>query len=98
MVKNVYAVFDRKTNRVELIQAAINIDVFERWFVHVFSGSDCLFIQYPDDYDIYFLCSFDDETMDSEKSWKPCLITNVASILDHFRLARPDLARSSDEA
>lgn len=98
MVKSVYAVFDRKTNSVELVQIAANLEAFERWFAHVFLRTDCMFALYPDDYDIYNLVTFDTETLEGETSWKPHLVANVASIFDHFHIARPNLARDPDEA
>lgn len=98
MVKTIFAVFDRKTNSVELIQQAENLDVFKRWFANVFLTADSMFSRFPEDYDIYGLCTYDTETLEGEKSWSPHVLTSVSAIIDHYHLARPDLARSSDEA
>lgn len=100
MVKSIYAVFDRKTNSVELVQMSANLEAFERWFAHIFlwNNSDSMFALYPEDYDIYNLFTFDTESLEGETSWKPHLVANVASIFDHFHIARPNLARDPDEA
>lgn len=97
MIKSIFAVFDRKTNSVELIQQAENLDVFKRWFANVFLASDCIFSRFPEDYDIYDLCTYDTETLEGEKSWSPHVVTSVSAIIDHYHLARPNPVRDPDE-
>ena len=36
-MKTIFAIFDRKTNSVELVREADNIQAFERWFATVIS-------------------------------------------------------------
>ena len=96
MIKSIFAVYDRKTRSVELIQQAENIDVFERWFANVFLMSETVFSRFPDDFDVYSLCTYDTESLEGEKSWSPAVITSVSAILDHLRLARPETSHSGE--
>lgn len=97
-MKSIYAIFDRKTNSVEFIKEADNIQAFERWFATVFLRSDGMFALYPEDYDIYELCAFNSETLKVNADYPPQLICSVSELFDIFKIARPNLARSSDEA
>ncbi len=100
MTKGIYAIFDRKTKSVDFVKEADNVDSFNRWFATAFLRSDTMFALYPDDYDIYLLGCFDSETMHGDI--EPDLLYSVSDLFDIFKLprpsARPDLARSSDEA
>lgn len=100
MTKGIYAIFDRKTKSVEFVKESDNIDCFKRWFATAFLRSDSMFALYPDDYDIYLLGRFDSETMHGDI--EPDLMCSVSDLFDLFKIprpfARPDLARSSDEA
>lgn len=97
-MKSIYAVFDRKTNSVEFIKEADNLQAFQRWFATVFLRSDGMFALYPDDYDIYELCAFDPETLRVNAEFPPEYLCSVSELFDIFKIARPNLARSSDEA
>jgi hypothetical protein len=57
-----------------------------------------MFALYPQDYDIYSVISLDDENMTIQDSHPPKLICSVDELFDIFKIARPNLARSSDEA
>ena len=98
MVKSIFAVYDRKTSSVEIIQQAETLEVFQRWFANVFLTTDTMFARFADDYDIYNLCTYDTETLEGEKTWSPHVVSSVSAIFDHFKLARPNLARDTDEA
>lgn len=95
MIKNLYAIFDRKTKSVDFVKEADNIDVFKRWFATVFLHSDGMYALYPEDYDIYLLGCFDSESMHGDL--EPDLMCSVSDLFDQFKLARPDSARFSDE-
>lgn len=95
MIRNLYAIFDRKTKSVEFVKEADNIECFKRWFATAFLRVDSMFALYPDDYDIYLLGCFDCETMHGDI--EPDLMCSVSDLFDQFKLARPDSARSSDE-
>lgn len=97
-MKSIYAIFDRKTNSVELVKDADNIQAFERWFATVFLRSDSMFALYPEDYDIYDLCGFDPETLRVNADYPAQLICSVSELFDIFKIARPNLARDPDEA
>lgn len=100
MTKGIYALFDRKTKSVQFVKEADNIDCFKRWFASVFLHAETIFALYPEDFDIYILGSFDAETMHGDI--EPELLCSVSDLFDLFKLprpfARPDMARSSDEA
>ena len=68
-MKTIYAIFDRKTSSCALCKEAANIEEFERWFATVFLRDSSMFALYPQDYDIYSLCSFDDENMTIPEPW-----------------------------
>ena len=97
-MKTIYAIFDRKTNSVELVKDADNIQAFERWFATVFLRSDSMFALYPDDYDIYELCAFNPETLKVCPDFPSMLICSVSELFDIFKIARPNLVRDPDEA
>lgn len=97
-MKSIFAIFDRKTNSVELVKDADNIQAFERWFATVFLRSDGMFALYPEDYDIYDLCGFDPETLRVNADYPAQLICSVSELFDIFKIARPNLARDPDEA
>lgn len=97
-MKSIFAIFDRKTNSVELVKDADNIQAFERWFVTVFLRSDGMFALYPDDYDIYELCALNPETLEVNADHPSTLICSVSELFDIFKIARPNLARDPDEA
>lgn len=96
MIKSIFAVYDRKTRSVELIQQAENVDVFERWFANVFLMCETVFSRFPDDFDVYVLCTYDTESLEGDKSWSPAVITSVSAILDHFHLARSETGHSDE--
>lgn len=96
MIKSIFAVYDRKTHSVELIQQAENLEVFQRWFANVFLMSETVFSRFPDDFDIYNLCTYDTESLEGEKSWSPSVVASVSAICDHFHLARPENGRSGE--
>ena len=97
-MKIIFCVHDRKTNSCALCKEAANIEEFERWFATVFLRDQSMFALYPQDYDIYSVTSLDDETMTIQDSHPPKLICSVDELFDIFKIARPNLARSSDEA
>ena len=83
-MKTIYAVFDRKTNSCALCKEAVNIEEFQRWFATVFLRDSSMFALYPQDYDIYSLCSFNDEnmTVDDPNSFPPliCFLKFIISL------------------
>lgn len=95
-MKTIYAVFDRKTNSVELVKEADNIQSFERWFATVFLRSDGMFALYPEDYDIYELCMFDPETLKVNVDYGSDLICSVSELFDIFKIPRPTIAPSGE--
>ena len=97
-MKFIYAVFDRKTNSVALVKDADNVQDFERWFATVFLRTDAMFALYPDDYDIYELCSFDPETLKVVSDLGSLLICSVSELFDIFKIPRPDFALDSKDA
>ena len=97
-MKIIFCVHDRKTNSCALCKEAAIIEEFERWFATVFLRDQSMFALYPQDYDIYSVTALDDETMTIQSSHPPKLICSVDELFDIFKIARPNLARSSDEA
>lgn len=95
-MKTIYAIFDRKTNSVELVKEADNIQAFERWFATVFLRSDGMFALYPDDYDIYELCVLDPETLKVNVDSGSELICSVSELFDIFKIPRPNFAPSGE--
>lgn len=95
-MKTIYAVFDRKTGSVELVRESDNIQAFERWFATVFLRGDGMFALYPDDYDIYELCSFDPETLKVNVGSGSDLICSVSELFDIFKIPRPSFAPSGE--
>ncbi len=95
-MKTIYAIFDRKVGSVELVKESDNIQAFERWFATVFLRSDGMFALYPDDYDIYELCSFDPETLKVNVERGSKLICCVSELFDMFKLPRPNVAPSGE--
>ena len=97
-MKTIFCVHDRKTSSCALCKEAANIEEFERWFATVFLRDRSMFALYPQDYDNYSVISLDDETMTIQDPHPPKLICSVDELFDIFKIARPNLARSSDEA
>lgn len=95
-MKTIYAIYDRKTNSVELVKEADNISAFERWFATVFLRGDGMFALYPDDYDIYELCSFDPETLKVDSERGSVLNCSVSDLFDVFKIPRPTFAPSGE--
>lgn len=97
-MKTIYAIFDRKTNSCALCKEAVNIEEFQRWFATVFLRDSSMFALYPQDYDIYSLCSFNDEnmTVDDPASFPPCLICSVDELFSIFKIPRPTSAQSGE--
>ena len=95
-MKSIYAVFDRKTNSCALCKEAVNIEEFERWFATVFLRDASMFALYPQDYDIYSLCTFDDENMTIPDHFPPCLICSVDELFSIFKIPRPTSAQSGE--
>lgn len=95
-MKTIYAVYDRKTNSVELVKDADNIQAFERWFATVFLRSDGMFALYPKDYDIYELCMFNPETLKVNIDSGSELICSVDELFDIFKIPRPAVAQSGE--
>lgn len=95
-MKTIYAIFDRKTNSVELVKDSDNVQAFERWFVTVFLRGDGMFALYPEDYDIYALCQFNPETLKVNVDYGSELICSVSELFDIFKIPRPNLAPSGE--
>ena len=55
-----------------------------------------MFALYPDDYDIYELCSFDPETLKVNVERGSKLICCVSELFDMFKLPRPNVAPSGE--
>lgn len=97
-MKAIFAIFDRKTGSAELVKEADNVEVFERWFVSAFLRSSSLFGMYPEDFDIYEICSFDPETLYVKviECQHPQLICSVSDLFDIFKIPRPTSAQSGE--
>lgn len=93
-MKTIYAIYDRKTNSCALCKEASSLPDFERWFATVFLRSDSMFALYPEDYDIYDICTFDDEHMTIDECSVPSRLTSVNSLFDIFNVPRPTSAPS----
>lgn len=93
-MKFVYAIFDRKTNSTCFVKDASGIQEFERWFVTAFLRSDSMFALYPEDYDIYSLCLFDEEKMTVDNENPPYFVCSVDALFDTFKIPRPTTAQS----
>lgn len=95
----IFAIRDRKTAFAMFVKDAVNIDEFERWFVHnMLIDGKTIFCMFPEDYDIYKICEFDRNSMAVSAPKSPKLICSVSDLYDKFNLARPNLARDPDEA
>ena len=95
-MKSIYAVFDRKTNSTALCKEAVNVEEFQRWFATVFLRDASMFALYPQDYDIYSICTFDEENMTVPDSTPPRLICSVDELFSIFKLPRPTSAQSGE--
>ena len=95
-MKTIYAIFDRKTNSTALCKEAVNVEEFQRWFATVFLRDASMFALYPEDYDIYSICTFDDENMTVPASTQPRLICSVDELFSIFKLPRPTSAQSGE--
>ena len=95
-MKTIYAVFDRKTNSTALCKEAVNVEEFQRWFATVFLRDASMFALYPEDYDIYSICTFDEENMTVPDSTPPRLICSVDELFSIFKLPRPTSAQSGE--
>ncbi len=95
-MKTIYAVFDRKTNTTALCKEAVNVEEFQRWFATVFLRDASMFALYPEDYDIYSICTFDEEHMTIPDSTPPRLICSVDELFSIFKLPRPTSAQSGE--
>lgn len=88
-MKTIYAVFDRKTNSCVLCKEAVNVEEFQRWFATVFLRDSSMFALYPEDYDIYSICTFDDENMTIPEPFSPRIICSVDELFSIFKIPRP---------
>lgn len=95
-MKTIYAVFDRKTNSCALCKEALNVEEFQRWFATVFLRDSSMFALYPQDYDIYSVCTFDEENMTIPDFAPPHLICSVEELFSIFNLPRPTIAQSGE--
>lgn len=95
-MKTIYAVFDRKTNSCALCKDAVNIEEFQRWFATVFLRDTSMFALYPEDYDIYALCTFDDENMTIPEYSPTHLICSVDELFSIFKIPRPTSAQPGE--
>lgn len=95
-MKTIYAIYDRKTNSCALCKEASSLPEFERWFATVFLRSDSMFALYPKDYDIYSVCTFDDEHMTMDECSVPSLLTSVDHLFEIFNVPRPTSAQSGE--
>ncbi len=95
-MKTIYAVFDRKTNTTALCKEAVNVEEFQRWFATVFLRDASMFALYPEDYDIYSICTFDEEHMTIPDCTPPRLICSVDELFSIFKLPRPTSAQSGE--
>ena len=95
-MKTIYAIFDRKTNTAALCKEAVNVEEFQRWFATVFLRDSSMFALYPEDYDIYSICTFDEENMTIPDSTPPRLICSVEELFSIFKLPRPTSAQSGE--
>lgn len=99
-MKEIFAVFDRKTSSCVFVKEAANLKDFERWFATAFLRSDSLFALYPFDYDIYNLCGLDDEHMKLITDYPPVLMCSVSELFDIFKIPSkipsPTVAQSGE--
>lgn len=95
-MKTIYAIYDRRVNSCALCKEASSLAEFERWFATVFLHSDSVFAVYPDDFDIYSICTFDDEHMTMEECSVPSRVTSVNALFDIFKIPRPTVAQSGE--
>lgn len=92
----IFALRDRKTASCLFVKDASNVDDFERWFVqNLLIESKTLFGTFPEDYDIYQLCSFDRDSMLVTTLKSPKLICSVSDLFDKFHLVPPKLGEFS---
>lgn len=95
-MKSIYAVFDRKTSSCVLVKEAVNLEEFERWFATVFLRSGSMFALYPADFNIYILCSLDEEHITINSDYPPALLCSVDDLFDIFKIPRPTVAQSGE--
>lgn len=95
-MKTIYCIYDRKTNSCALCKEASTLPEFERWFATVFLRSDAMFALYPKDYDIYSVCTFDDEHMILVDGDPMKLVCSVDALFDIFNIPRPTSAQSGE--
>ena len=100
MVHNIYGVLDRRINSFVICKDAANLADFKRWFAMVFLRPDSVYSKFSNDYDIWIVGSFSDpESAEAPKGdMVLTFLVSVSDVIDEFNLARPDMARSSDEA
>lgn len=94
----VFGVLDRKTNNIEFVKDALGSYDFKRWLATNFLRNGSILALYPEDFDVYRLFDVNPETRTLNSDSPFQLVCNVSDLFDEFKIARPDVARSSDEA
>nr|DAQ54787.1 MAG TPA: DNA binding protein [Microviridae sp.] len=97
---DIFALRDRKAAFTVFVKDSANSEDFERWFITNMLLEDngkSVFQVFPEDYDIYKLCSFDRTSMLVTPPKSPKLICSVADLYSKYKLARPHWVSNSDE-
>lgn len=98
---DIFALRDRKAAFTVFVKDSVNYEDFERWFVTnmlLDGNGKSVFQAFPEDYDIYQICSFDRTSMLVTPVKSPKLICSVADLYSKFNLARPRWVSNPDEA
>lgn len=95
---DIFVLRDRKAAFSLFVKDAVNYEDFERWFIaNMLLDGKTVFQAFPEDYDIYKICSFDRTSMDVTPLKSPKLICSVADLYSKYKLARPSWVSRSDE-
>lgn len=70
MILEAYSIFDKKAKTYEPPRFALNENTAKRMFIIMFS-TESMYSKFPDDYEVYFLGRYDDETAEFTTMTKP---------------------------
>ena len=82
MKLNVYAIFDKKAVMYKTPYLAVNDDIGQRMFAQAINGAPSELSEFPEDFDLYRLATFDDEAGKYNNEPAPEIITNGRALVN----------------
>lgn len=81
MIRSLYSLYDKKTNYFNPPVCCHNEKEACRTFAMVVQGKASIFNQYPSDFDLYELGTFDDHSAKLESHETPKYVKNVSELI-----------------